>query len=82
MNFSTLDAIVVLILILVTNAITGLVVHNTVEKHWQKQCNERNVSGFNPVSGKWEWKAPKADVTVVDPPLQQVPLLPPSAPKE
>jgi hypothetical protein len=73
MNYSTLDIVVVLVLLIITNAITGLVVQNTADSNWQKQCNERNVSGYNPVSGKWEWKSPK--ITVVEDRSTQLPLL-------
>lgn len=82
MNYSTLDVLIILVLLVVTNGITGLVVHSSVDKNWQKQCNERGHSGYNEVSGKWEWKSASnsAKVTVVESQEAQPPLLPPSGP--
>lgn len=78
MNYSPTDLVILLVLIVVSCVITAAVTQSSLNQHWQKECNQRGVSRFNSVTGKWEWKTPAQ--VVETPPTP--PLLPAPSTKE
>jgi hypothetical protein len=73
MSYTLTDVIIVVAILAIGCAITGALVHNSVDRRWEAEATKHGYGGFNHRTGIWEWNVLESGEKVEPPPVLALP---------